>query len=138
MSRVDINHTTNPRARRRGRVRDVHEQFIESVFGELTQFTPNRTSEARAIRIRGQAWAATAAVRELGERAASAVPLLIELLGRKDYDDDLPKFIEALVDIGAKAKPALPALSKLLEHKRSDVREAAKDAILHIEMMGQR
>ncbi len=67
----------------------------------------------------------------MGPAAEPAVPDLIEAL---NGDDSVQIYVaEALGSIGSGAKPAVPALRKLLDHKEEEIRVIAQQAIDKIE-----
>ena len=76
-------------------------------------------------------WEPARVLAEMGPAAKSAVPDLIEALG-KDESAQIPA-AEALGSIGPDARAALEALRKLLEHEEPEVRDAAREAIQRIE-----
>ena len=61
------------------------------------------------------------------------IPRLIELLREREDWLDLSGCADALGSIGPAARPALPALRKLLDHDERWVRSSAEDAIEAIE-----
>jgi len=67
------------------------------------------------------------------DSATAAVPKLIEVLGQPDVDSKV--IVEACTTLGrygAQAASAVPALRRLLGHDEGDVRAAASDAILAV------
>jgi HEAT repeat protein len=67
------------------------------------------------------------------DSATAAVPKLIEVLGQPDVDSKV--LVEACTTLGrygVQAASAVPALRRLLGHDEGDVRAAASDAILAV------
>jgi len=76
-------------------------------------------------------WGAALALKEMGSRAASAVPTLVRLLEEDDDNDVRRVAAEALGDIGEQEE-AVPALTQALEDKYWRVRRAAVRALVKI------
>ncbi len=102
----------------------------------LVQFEPLSRRERHALleRLRDtdvfvRNAVASAVPDKLRAYAEEAVPLLIDVIKRGEDWTDLNDCIEALQELGATAKPALPALRKLLKHKEELVRNDAREAI---------
>jgi HEAT repeat protein len=77
---------------------------------------------------------ALAALEALGiDEAKTALPQLTRVLGERDVDPKvLIEIAKALGRMGGAARPAVPALRRLLGHEEAEVRLAASEAILAI------
>jgi HEAT repeat protein len=75
-------------------------------------------------------WSVLGALRSIGSGAAAAVPLLIEILQDKKFDqNERWAAMDALRQIGPAAKAAIPALNAALADKDPRIRSSAADAL---------